>query len=458
MKQTPTTDASTAKAAVRVEADPARPEPTVGDRLGFLRERSDPRFKPYRTLYQNYEPPPYAFLRDEEIAVVEDWYEDILGMGLKGETGPALVGVMQTFLAVSGLHRVVQLGHYAGFSTLMLGFALRRMGFDHALFTADINAKMTDLTQQWVRRADLDEVVRVYCGDSASPETADSAHEYLGGRPEAVLIDSSHQYAHTLIELDLWYDRLVPGGLLFLHDVSDFAAQFDSTRQGGVRRALDEWIRDKNIECIRLNHLLPGIGTKLNYADGCGLAILQKPHEPADEKLHAFAAACESLRIQWPQHDQVPWSRMTGSLEAMLIGIRAWPADEPQNVRIGFKAESKARIGLAYQAEADLDSLTAEIVVHGVEGPLVESRTTEPFTFTAGTNFLELELRWPDLGPGHRPISIRLRQLDEATGNSGIVCEADRGVKMRWLDGESKPEESEPQTPELCVISVSRDT
>ena len=68
-----------------------------------------------------------------------------------------------------------------------------------------------------------------------------AAKKYLGGDPELIILDSSHEYQATLAELDLWYAALAPGGLLALHDVSRFAADFDVTQQGGVGRAFTEW-------------------------------------------------------------------------------------------------------------------------------------------------------------------------------------------------------------------------
>lgn len=419
---------------------PAEPGSGGRDRLAFLREKSDPRFDVYRSLYAKYEPPPYPSLTDEELGIVRQWYEDILGMGLRGETGPALVGIMQSFIAVSGLSRVVQLGHWAGYSTLMLGFELRRMGLKRALFTADINPRVTEITRRWVQRADLGPTVHVHCNDSASPDTAKAAREYLGGRPEVVLIDSSHQYEHTIAELDQWYEELQPGGLLFMHDVSDFAAQFDSTRGGGVRRALQEWISDKSIECLRLNHLMPELNSRLGYIDACGLAIMQKPYREQDDKLREFAAKCVALREIWAQHDQPPWSRLTGTLDAMLIGIRAAPATDPHDFGIRFECGQRVRMSLAFNASTSLDSLRLTLSVPGPNGPLAERTVTEPLRLAKGMNAVELEFNWPTLPPGRRPISVDLRRIPTEGGGNESVCHVDRGVLMHTTPQDSATE------------------
>ena len=93
------------------------------------------------------------------------------------------------------------------------------------------------------------------------------------------------KYRATVQELDLWYPALQDGGILLVHDVSRFAASFDGTRQGGVRRAFDEW-RQKNsqAEAICLN----GESRTMDlprppYKDACGLGLIHKPGVPAPD-------------------------------------------------------------------------------------------------------------------------------------------------------------------------------
>ena len=111
------------------------------------------------------------------------------------------------------------------------------------------------------------------------PATAQRCEQVLGGPPELLLVDSSHAYAHTLRELDLWTPRLPVGALVLLHDASAFAAGFDPTGEGGVRRAIDEWLPGHpHWTGMTLNgHVAPGAdGDALVYKDACGLGILQR--------------------------------------------------------------------------------------------------------------------------------------------------------------------------------------
>jgi cephalosporin hydroxylase len=117
--------------------------------------------------------------------------------------------------------------------------------------------------------------------DSADPGVPDRAERYLGGPPQIVFIDSSHQYEHTLRELDLWWAALCPGGILALHDVSQQAQDFDSTGKGGVRRAFGEWTQSAGVQStsIALNEFArAGVALDdLTYGDWCGLGLVQKP-------------------------------------------------------------------------------------------------------------------------------------------------------------------------------------
>lgn len=222
-------------------------------------------------------PPVYQFLDDNEWKVLEEWFDDTEKRDLVGECQVPLISMVQGLVMGSCLKAIVQAGHYSGYSTLLMGFMLRRMGFKHALFTIDIDQAITNYTSDWVKRAGLSDHVRAVCSDSAAPGIPDLAREYLGSEPQLMLIDSSHAYSHTLRELDLWFPRLLPGGLLLCHDSTDFAAQFDGTGQGGVRRALGEWLAaHPDVAALNIrNGASPNITGEV-YKDACGLCMIQR--------------------------------------------------------------------------------------------------------------------------------------------------------------------------------------
>lgn len=225
-----------------------------------------------------YVPPVYSFLSDDEWDILAAWFRDTQERGLIGECQVPFVSMIQSLVMGSGLPAVVQLGHYAGYSTLLTGFMLRHIGAKHALYTIDINEKLCDYTRGWVERAGLDSVVRVECSDSAAAEQPALARAYLGRAPELVIIDSSHMYEHTVRELDLWFPAIRPGGFMLCHDSSEYARQFDATGYGGVRRALDEW-RSGHPEVGSIN-IVNGAALHLRtevYKDSCGACLMQVP-------------------------------------------------------------------------------------------------------------------------------------------------------------------------------------
>ena len=218
------------------------PPLTRPGRSARFRTASHNRFWWHRLRSTDYVPPLYAGLSPREWAVVQGWFAQTGRHGrMVAEINVPAMSVVTALVAGNGIRRVVQLGHHYGYSALLLGF---------------------------VRE-----------GDSADPRLADDAADVLGGPPEVVLVDSSHAYSHTLAELDLWTPRLPVGGLVLLHDASEFATAFDPTAEGGVRRAIAEWLPDHPAMAgLTLNgHVAAGAdGDALIYKDACGLGVLQR--------------------------------------------------------------------------------------------------------------------------------------------------------------------------------------
>lgn len=256
------------------------PAMTRAGRSAGFREDPHGRFWWHRLAATDYVPALYANLRDDEWAVMEGWFEETGRRGRIAEINVPAMALVTGLIAGNGIHRVVQLGHYYGYSALLLGFALRATGVEGpAMVTVDLDRAASDFTRRWIRAAGLTETVSVLTGDSADPALPALARERLGGLPEIVLVDSSHAYEHTLRELDLWAPELSPNALLLLHDASVFAQEFDPTGAGGVRRAVDEWLAANPAwSGMTLNGAVaPGAdGDALVYKDACGLAILQR--------------------------------------------------------------------------------------------------------------------------------------------------------------------------------------
>ena len=240
---------------------------------------TEPRLWWHRLSRSNYVPPIYASLTDQEWQLLHDWFEETTRQNLIGECVVPIMSVLHGLVMGSGIQRIVQLGTHAGYSALLLGFSLRQMYAQHGLFSFEIDESLYRFAREWLDRAGLNSVVKVDLRSSLDLASSQLARNYLGGAPELIFLDSSHEYRQTLDELDAWYPELAPGGLIVLHDTSEFAASFDVTQQGGVRRALGEWREaHPEIEVISLNRNVPAMETPgLVYQDFCGVGLIQKP-------------------------------------------------------------------------------------------------------------------------------------------------------------------------------------
>ncbi len=240
---------------------------------------TEPRLWWHRLPRSNYVPPIYASLTDQEWQLLQDWFEETTRQNLIGECVVPIMSVLHGLVMGSGIQRIVQLGTHAGYSALLLGFSLRQMHAQHGLFTFEIDESLCRFARAWLERAGLNSVVKVELRSSLHPASPQLARDYLGGAPELVFVDSSHEYRQTLDELEAWYPVLTPGGMIVLHDTSEFAASFDVTQQGGVRRALGEWRKaHPEIEVISLNRNVPAMKTpQMVYQDFCGVGLIQKP-------------------------------------------------------------------------------------------------------------------------------------------------------------------------------------
>jgi predicted O-methyltransferase YrrM len=237
----------------------------------------------HRLPGMHFVPPIYADLAEEEWAVLRKWYEETDRSGIVGECAVPLISLLHGIVMGNRAARIVQLGTCSGYSALLLGFMLRRMNAGRGLFSVDIERTMCETSRRWIEHAGLAPFVHIAQLDSTNANTPQGARDFLGGDPELIIVDSSHEYRSTLLELDLWYPALATGGLIVLHDVSYFAAGFDVTKDGGVGRAFEEWRKaHTEAETFCLN----GESRSMDlprpfYKDACGLGLIHKPGIPA---------------------------------------------------------------------------------------------------------------------------------------------------------------------------------
>ena len=248
------------------------------DMLRSLRfnQREHPRYWWFQQPNHDYVPPIFAVLDDEEWDIIAQWYDETDRRGSPGEINIPGISLISALIGGNGIQNIVQLGHYEGFSTLLLGFTMRRMGLRHSIFSVDIDPQVTEFTRSWVQHAGLDPYVQLVVDGSDAAHLPQLARDYFRADIATVFIDSSHQYQHTLRELETWYPELQPLGFLLMHDVSACAANFDATGEGGVLRALREWTTTRPVSYLLINEQVDVSHPPLAYVDACGLAIIQK--------------------------------------------------------------------------------------------------------------------------------------------------------------------------------------
>lgn len=242
--------------------------------LDYKNKKGD-RYWWYRRCH--YTPPVFSFLTDEEWRLMDAWHAETEGDYARECSVPPISFLLGLVMG-NNIRRIVQLGHYTGFSALLLGFMLRKMGGAGKVYSVDIDARLSAFTEKWIAKAGLSGYVNIAVADSAARKNIRAARACLGGSPQLVFIDSSHQYAHTVEELDLWYPQLQAGGFIVLHDISMFSRPGDATGQGGVYRAASEWLAANHAAAILINSgYSGGSGEELVYVDECGLGLIQKP-------------------------------------------------------------------------------------------------------------------------------------------------------------------------------------
>ena len=247
-------------------------------RAEFFAMRKANRYWWYNHSGAKYLPPALALLTEEEWSILKQWYDDTdKEFDSPGELSIPGISLLTSLIAGNNLSAVVQCGHYVGYSTLLLGFLLRYMQNQHSLYSIDIDPLATSYTQKWLDLAGLNNYVNLSVADSAAPDQPEKALSYFGQKPHLLFIDSSHQYCHTLRELDLWFPYLASGAFILLHDVSLFATSFDASGEGGVYRAILEWCDRNHVKPLLMNNSVRTTPpNELIYRDGCGLGIFQK--------------------------------------------------------------------------------------------------------------------------------------------------------------------------------------
>jgi predicted O-methyltransferase YrrM len=228
-----------------------------------------------------YIPPVLSFLHDKEWKVIEEWYKQTEELNWSGECNIPTISFLQGLIMGSSIKNIVQLGTYAGFSTLLIGYMMKRMDFQHSFITIDKDAETSAVAQYWINKSELNDHVTLIHSNSTNINLPKKISEEFDNQAiQLLFISCSSQYEQTLEELDFWYAHVADKGFIILHNATAFAARYDQTKEGGISRALSEWslrtgssyfVINDSIEQDKLYN-----SSNLVYKDLGGLAIIQK--------------------------------------------------------------------------------------------------------------------------------------------------------------------------------------
>lgn len=161
---------------------------------------------------------------------------------VRGSTPEGELNLIVGLLAAQGATNVLQLGTYLGWSALVLADLVHPRGF---VLTVDPHAGYLHQARRYAGLAGLNNLHFL----EGLSQTEDVVAEVSGGPStpsagwDAIYIDTTHHYAQTGRELEIYCGRVAgPGTLVLLHDASAHAQSLDVEGRGGVKQAITEWL------------------------------------------------------------------------------------------------------------------------------------------------------------------------------------------------------------------------
>lgn len=198
----------------------------------------------------------------------------ILEMGMDknfpGNADAGTLSLIYSLVVTNNLTEVLQLGTWVGFSTLVIADALYRVheksGHKVILHTVDHDKFVHHKAKSYIKEAKLNPIVKFFDGFSHDRKIIFR----LAKKYDLIFIDSSHNYTETNKEIKIYWPKVKKTGYIVLHDAGETARDFDPKKEGGVRRALKEWVAEKpaDLEYIFFEQPL--------WANPCGLFLGKK--------------------------------------------------------------------------------------------------------------------------------------------------------------------------------------
>ncbi len=155
---------------------------------------------------------------------------------VRGSTDAGALNLIAALVLASGAKNVLQLGTYLGWSALVLADLVGPKG---QVVTVDPDWGFLQIANHYSDLAGLHNLTYVVGFSHHDKVVAEVARTPW----DAIYIDTTHHYAQTVAELEIYCGRVAgPGTLVLLHDASTHAQSLDVEGKGGVKAAITEWL------------------------------------------------------------------------------------------------------------------------------------------------------------------------------------------------------------------------
>ncbi len=162
------------------------------------------------------------------------------------------LGLMYNMIIFTNSTKVLEIGSWIGFSGIFLLDAINSShGKTEKMFvTIDPNTEKQSKAKNNYEQAGFNGLYDLVPFGS---ETKEAISQVMKHAPYDVLfIDSKHDYSQAKKELETYFKFVRKGGFIFCHDTSELATTYDTKKEGGVRRALKEFVSKNPIEFVFL--------------------------------------------------------------------------------------------------------------------------------------------------------------------------------------------------------------
>jgi len=183
-----------------------------------------------------------------------------------GHSDVGIRNLLFTMVLSNRPEHVLEVGAHIGTASIVLGEALRLNGFGH-LMTIEPQEVYIERLKGYIESAGLTDWITHLKGFSHDDLVLNELRKVPSF--DMIFVDACHDYGAVLQELRSFHGMLSENGFFVLHDTSEHAMTFDTSGEGGVRRAVQEF-------CGEHDDLAPVFFEYPMWLNPCGAAVICK--------------------------------------------------------------------------------------------------------------------------------------------------------------------------------------